>query len=172
MKIPNSSIQLLDKLWIRYTMIFLILIKMGILKWYTFFHICICFHPQDLLLNCRYEKGLPAVDIFVCTADPVIEPPIMVVNTVLSVMAYDYPQEKLGVYLSDDAGSELTFYALLEASHFSKHWIPYCKKFKIEPRSPAVYFSLTSHLHDADQAKELEFIQVWLSCWRVFLSTF
>ena len=32
MKIPNSSIQLLDKLWIRYTMIFLILIKMGILK--------------------------------------------------------------------------------------------------------------------------------------------
>ncbi|RVX14694.1 Cellulose synthase-like protein E6 [Vitis vinifera] len=106
-----------------------------------------------------YEKDLPAVDIFVCTADPVIEPPIMVVNTVLSVMAYDYPQEKLGVYLSDDAGSELTFYALLEASHFSKHWIPYCKKFKIEPRSPAVYFSLTSHLHDADQAKELEFIQ-------------
>lgn len=110
-------------------------------------------------LSQRYEKDLPDVDIFVCTADPVIEPPIMVVNTVLSVMAYDYPQEKLGVYLSDDAGSELTFYALLEASHFSKHWIPYCKKFKIEPRSPAVYFSLTSHLHDADQAKELELIQ-------------
>nr|GLL38693.1 cellulose synthase-like protein E1 [Ipomoea trifida] len=89
----------------------------------------------------RYGKALPRVDVFVCTADPATEPPIMVVNTVLSVMAYDYPAEKLSVYLSDDAGSELTFYALMEASNFSKHWIPYCKKFNIEPRSPAAYFS-------------------------------
>ncbi|KAG5561055.1 hypothetical protein RHGRI_004164 [Rhododendron griersonianum] len=89
----------------------------------------------------RYEKELPGVDVFVCTADPTIEPPIMVVNTVLSVMAYDYPPEKLAVYLSDDAGSELTFYALLEASRFAKHWLPFCKKFKVEPRSPAAYFS-------------------------------
>ncbi|KAI8567174.1 hypothetical protein RHMOL_Rhmol02G0100300 [Rhododendron molle] len=89
----------------------------------------------------RYEKELPGVDVFVCTADPAIEPPIMVVNTVLSVMAYDYPPEKLAVYLSDDAGSELTFYALLEASQFAKHWLPFCKKFKVEPRSPAAYFS-------------------------------
>lgn len=81
------------------------------------------------------------MDVFVCTADPTIEPPIMVVNTVLSVMAYDYPPEKLAVYLSDDAGSELTFYALLEASRFAKHWLPFCKKFKVEPRSPAAYFS-------------------------------
>ena len=44
---------------------------------------------------------LPKVDIFVCTANPDIEPPIMVINTVLSVMAYDYPIEKLSVYLSD-----------------------------------------------------------------------
>ena len=92
---------------------------------------------------------------------------MMVINTVLSVMAYDYPQEKLSVYLSDDAGSDLTFYALLEASHFSKHWIPYCKKFRIEPRSPAVYFSSTSLLHGADQDKDFELIQVQSSnCWR------
>ncbi|KAK9209912.1 hypothetical protein WN944_002281 [Citrus x changshan-huyou] len=88
----------------------------------------------------RYEDKLPGVDIFVCTADPKIEPPMMVINTVLSVMAYDYPTDKLSVYLSDDASSDLTFYALMEASHFSTHWIPYCKKFNVEPRSPAAYF--------------------------------
>ncbi|KAK9089915.1 hypothetical protein Scep_028997 [Stephania cephalantha] len=92
-------------------------------------------------LSHRFEDKLPGVDIFVCTADPTIEPPLMVINTVLSIMAYDYPPEKLSVYLSDDGGSVLTFYALLEASHFSKHWLPFCKKFNIEPRSPAAYFA-------------------------------
>lgn len=76
----------------------------------------------------------------------------MVINTVLSVMAYDYPQEKLAVYLSDDGGSDLTFYALLEATEFSKHWIPYCKKYKIEPRSPAAYFSTDPATHNDDLA--------------------
>ncbi|XP_030968061.1 cellulose synthase-like protein E6 isoform X3 [Quercus lobata] len=91
-------------------------------------------------LSHRYEKALPGIDIFVCTADPVIEPPVMVINTVLSVMAYDYPPEKLSVYLSDDGCSDLTFYAMLEASRFSKIWLPFCKKFKVEPRSPEAYF--------------------------------
>ncbi|XP_030928219.1 cellulose synthase-like protein E1 [Quercus lobata] len=110
-------------------------------------------------LSQRHEKELPKVDIFVCTADPVIEPPVMVINTVLSVMAYDYPPEKLGVYLSDDGGSDLTFYALLEASHFAKHWLPYCKKFKVEPRSPAEYFNSSDDPLDANQSKELVFIK-------------
>ncbi|XP_075664554.1 cellulose synthase-like protein E6 isoform X1 [Castanea sativa] len=91
-------------------------------------------------LSLRYEKFFPSIDIFVCTADPTIEPPAMVINTVLSVMAYDYPPEKLSVYLSDDGGSVLTFYAMLEASRFSKIWLPFCKKFKVEPRSPEAYF--------------------------------
>ncbi|CAL9760331.1 unnamed protein product [Musa acuminata subsp. burmannicoides] len=94
-------------------------------------------------LSQRYQDKLPNVDIFVCTADPTIEPPIMVINTVLSVMAYQYPVEKLSVYLSDDSGSELNFYALLEASRFAKAWLPFCKKFKVEPRSPAAYFEET-----------------------------
>ena len=64
---------------------------------------------------------MPGVDIFVCTANPIIEPPIMVINTVLYVMAYDYPSEKLSVYLSDDGGSNLTFYALLEASYLPEN---------------------------------------------------
>ncbi|KAK9091837.1 hypothetical protein Syun_026748 [Stephania yunnanensis] len=92
-------------------------------------------------LSQRYEDKLPGVDVFVCTADPTIEPPLMVINTVLSVMAYDYPPEKLTVYLSDDGCSEHTLYAVLEASRFSKHWLPFCKKLGIEPRSPAAYFS-------------------------------
>ncbi|PPS17067.1 hypothetical protein GOBAR_AA03515 [Gossypium barbadense] len=94
------------------------------------------------LFHCElwYEKELPGVDIFVCTADPSAEPPSMVMNTVLSVMAYDYPPEKLNIYLSDDGVSELTFYAMLEASSFSKQWLPFCKKFKVEPRSPEAYF--------------------------------
>ncbi|KAI3969461.1 hypothetical protein MKX01_020022 [Papaver californicum] len=99
---------------------------------------------RDRLLLTRYEEKLPCVDVFVCTANPVIEPPAMVINTVLSVMAYDYPPEKLSVYLSDDGGSDLMFYALLEASHFCKYWIPFCKKFQVEPRSPVAYFLTTS----------------------------
>ncbi|XP_058111897.1 cellulose synthase-like protein E2 [Magnolia sinica] len=67
-------------------------------------------------LSHRYEDRLSGVDIFVCTADPTIEPPTLVINTVLSVMAYDYPPEKLSIYLSDDGGSDLTFYSRLEAS--------------------------------------------------------
>ncbi|KAK9269530.1 hypothetical protein L1049_001306 [Liquidambar formosana] len=107
----------------------------------------------------RFENDLPGVDIFVCTADPVIEPPMMVINTVLSVMAYDYPPEKLSIYLSDDGGSDLTFYALLEASHFCKYWIPYCNKFKVEPRSPAAYFISLSDQVDANQAEDLVIIK-------------
>ncbi|KAF3453294.1 hypothetical protein FNV43_RR03734 [Rhamnella rubrinervis] len=103
-------------------------------------------------LSQRFEKELPGVDIYVCTADPSIEPPLMVINTVLSVMAYDYPPEKLSVYLSDDGGSDLTFYALLEASEFAKHWIPFCKKFNVEPRSPAAYFSSITAPTDANQS--------------------
>ncbi|CAO2835694.1 unnamed protein product [Amaranthus hypochondriacus] len=132
--------------------------------WYAFYWIL----TQVLRWNCtyrytfkdrlslRYEKDLPKVDIFVCTADPIIEPPLLVINTVLSVMAYDYPLEKLSVYLSDDGGSILTFYALYEALHFSKNWLPYCKKYNVQPRSPAAYFRSmpkpTDHNHSTDLA--------------------
>ena len=110
---------------------------------------------------------MPGVDIFVCTADPRIEPPIMVINTVLSVMAYNYPSQNLSVYLSDDGGSDLTFYALLEASRFSKHWLPFCRKFSLEPRSPAAYFSTNHELHDSNPLMAQE----WLSM-KVQLSPF
>ncbi|CAL5410300.1 unnamed protein product [Camellia sinensis] len=112
-------------------------------------------------LSQRYEKVLPKVDIFVCTADHTVEPPLMVINTVFSVMAFDYPPEKLSVYLSDDGGSELMFYALLEASRFAKYWLPFCKKFKIEPRSPAAYFeTVCKALDDPTMAEEWSSIKI------------
>jgi cellulose synthase/poly-beta-1,6-N-acetylglucosamine synthase-like glycosyltransferase len=119
-----------------------------------------CLAKCDCLIN-RYEKDLPSIDIFVCTADPMLEPPTMVINTVLSVMAYNYPPEKLSVYLSDDGGSDLTFYAMLEASRFSKIWLPFCKKFKVEPRSPEAYFSAAVEPHgEPVKAKEWSFVKV------------
>nr|XP_048337139.1 cellulose synthase-like protein E2 isoform X2 [Ziziphus jujuba var. spinosa] len=116
-------------------------------------------------LSLRYEKVLPGIDIFVCTADPTVEPPIMVINTVLSVMAYDYPPEKLSVYLSDDGGSDLTFYAMLMASRFAKEWLPFCRKFKVEPRSPEAYFQTAPEPLDNNTllAKEWTSIKIRVS---------
>ncbi|XP_057795222.1 cellulose synthase-like protein E1 [Salvia miltiorrhiza] len=140
------------------------LVWMGMLAaelWFGFYWILTQSHRWNRVhrrtfkdrLSQRYENDLGGVDIFVCTADPKIEPPMLVINTVLSVMAYDYPPEKLAVYLSDDAASDLTFYALLEASTFAKHWLPYCKKFKVEPRSPQPYFSSESAHLEPHQAQ-------------------
>lgn len=103
---------------------------------------------------------MPGVDIFVCTANHTIEPPSLVINTILSVMAYDYPSDKLAVYLSDDGGSDLMFYALFEASHFSKHWIPFCKKFRVETMSPAAYFAATPGPHDDGHPKHWLLVKV------------
>ncbi|VFQ66715.1 unnamed protein product [Cuscuta campestris] len=105
-------------------------------RWSVVYH-----SPFIHTLSLRYEEKLPGVDIFVCTADAKLEPPLLVINTVLSVLAYNYPPEKMSVYLSDDGGSEIVFYALLEASRFCRCWIPFCHKFKVEPRSPDAYFA-------------------------------
>ncbi|KVH91769.1 Cellulose synthase [Cynara cardunculus var. scolymus] len=45
------------------------------------------------------RTDFPAMDIFICTADPYKEPPMNVTNTALSLMAYDYPPEKISVYV-------------------------------------------------------------------------
>jgi hypothetical protein len=108
----------------------------------------------------RYKENLPGVDVFVCTADPHAEPPSLVISTILSVMAYNYPSEKISVYLSDDGGSILTFYALWEASMFAKKWLPFCRRYNIEPRSPAAYFSESEGHHNLCSPKEWSFIKV------------
>ena len=78
--------------------------------------------------------------MFVTTADSVLEPPIITINTVLSLLAVDYPPHKLACYVSDDACSLLTFYSLVEASKFAELWVPFCKKYNIQVRAPFRYF--------------------------------
>ncbi|KAJ6334440.1 hypothetical protein OIU78_011343 [Salix suchowensis] len=61
--------------------------------------------------NLRNPKGrsdLAGTDVFVSTADPEKEPPLVTANTILSILAVDYPVEKLACYLSDDGGSLLS----------------------------------------------------------------
>ncbi|XP_024020100.1 probable cellulose synthase A catalytic subunit 3 [UDP-forming] [Morus notabilis] len=105
-------------------------------------------------LSLRYEKGgeacqLSPVDIFVTTVDPLKEPPIVTANTVLSILAVDYPVEKVSCYVSDDGASILTFESLSETSEFARKWVPFCKKFNIEPRAPEWYFA-----HKVDYLKD------------------
>ncbi|KAF2309560.1 hypothetical protein GH714_003819 [Hevea brasiliensis] len=84
---------------------------------------------------------LAAVDFFVSTVDPLKEPPLITANTVLSILALDYPMDKVSCYVSDDGASMLTFESLVETADFARKWVPFCKKFSIEPRAPEFYFS-------------------------------
>ncbi|KAL8473748.1 hypothetical protein ACS0TY_029882 [Phlomoides rotata] len=97
-------------------------------------------------LSLRYEKEgkaseLADIDVFVSTVDPMKEPPLITANTVLSILAVDYPVDKVSCYVSDDGAAMLTFEALSETSEFARKWVPFCKKFSIEPRAPEWYFS-------------------------------
>jgi cellulose synthase A len=100
-----------------------------------------------LLGGCRYEKegkpsGLSSVDVFVSTVDPMKEPPLITANTVLSILAVDYPVDKVACYVSDDGAAMLTFEGLSETSEFARKWVPFVKKYNIEPRAPEWYFGL------------------------------
>ncbi|XP_058779643.1 cellulose synthase-like protein B4 isoform X2 [Vicia villosa] len=112
-------------------------------------------HPNRLL---QQVQELPRVDLFVTTADPVLEPPIITLNTVLSLLALDYPANKLACYVSDDACSVFTFYGLVEASKFAKFWVPFCKKYNIQVRAPFRYFSQVTKSEEGSS----EFKQEWL----------
>nr|GMC77088.1 cellulose synthase-like protein H1 [Ipomoea batatas] len=105
------------------------------------------------------KSEFPAVDMFVTTADPELEPPIITVNTVLSLLAVDYPANKLAVYVSDDGASPLTFYSLVQASKFAKLWVPFCKKYNVAVRSPFQYFNSTNPTFQRDSS--LDFQHEW-----------
>ncbi|VAI38649.1 unnamed protein product [Triticum turgidum subsp. durum] len=97
-------------------------------------------------LALRYDRDgelsqLAPVDIFVSTVDPMKEPPLVTANTVLSILAVDYPVDKVSCYVSDDGAAMLTFDALAETSEFARKWVPFCKKYNIEPRAPEWYFA-------------------------------
>ncbi|XP_057958867.1 cellulose synthase-like protein E6 isoform X1 [Malania oleifera] len=87
------------------------------------------------------DEKLPAIDVFVVTANPRKEPLLGVMNTVLSAMALDYPPDKLSVYLSDDEASPLTYFAVQEASVFARSWLPFRRRYGIQCRCPEAYFS-------------------------------
>ncbi|GJZ57224.1 cellulose synthase-like protein D1 [Tanacetum coccineum] len=65
------------------------------------------------------RSDLPGVDVFISTADPDKEPPLVTANTILSILAVEYPIEKVALYISDDGGAILTFEAMAEAVNFS-----------------------------------------------------
>ncbi|URE31632.1 cellulose synthase-like protein [Musa troglodytarum] len=94
----------------------------------------------DPLLREVGSDGLPALDVFICTADPHKEPPISVVGTALSAMSFDYPTDRLSIYVSDDGGSAVTLFAFMEAARFARYWLPFCKKNGLLERSPEAYF--------------------------------
>jgi len=79
---------------------------------------------------------LAPVDLFVSTVDPLKEPPLVTANTVLSILSVDYPVDNVSCYVSDDGASMLTFESLSETSEFARKWVPFCKKFDIEPHAP------------------------------------
>uniref|UniRef100_A0A0E0KQQ8 Cellulose synthase-like protein H1 n=1 Tax=Oryza punctata TaxID=4537 RepID=A0A0E0KQQ8_ORYPU len=103
----------------------------------------------DVVLWYRIDE-LPAVDMFVTTADPVLEPPVVTVNTVLSLLAVDYPGagEKLACYVSDDGCSPVTYYALREAAGFARMWVPFCRRHGVAVRAPFRYFASTPDEYD------------------------
>ncbi|KAG2680817.1 hypothetical protein I3760_11G115700 [Carya illinoinensis] len=104
-------------------------------------------YPENLYKALLLEKSssdFPALDVFICTTDPYKEPPMRLVSAALSVMAYDYPTERISVYVSDDGGSQVTLFACMEAAKFAYHWLPFCKKNNIIERSPEAYFA-TNH---------------------------
>ncbi|KAL6848097.1 hypothetical protein ACP4OV_022225 [Aristida adscensionis] len=97
-------------------------------------------------LALRYDReGEPSqlapIDVFVSTVDPLKEPPLITANTVLSILAVDYPVDKVSCYVSDDGSAMLTFEALSETAEFARKWVPFCKKHNIEPRAPEFYFA-------------------------------
>jgi cellulose synthase-like protein len=87
----------------------------------------------------------PTSQALMCSSQRLIqkkEPSLVTANSVLSILAADYPIEKLACYVSDDGGALLTYEAMAEAASFAQLWVPFCRKHDIEPRNPEAYFNL------------------------------
>jgi cellulose synthase A len=81
--------------------------------------------------------------------NPTKELPLVIANVILSILWVDYLVEKITCYLLDDGASMLTFDAIVKISEFARKWVPFCKKFDIEPRAPEMYFT-----HKIDYLKD------------------
>ncbi|KAF4378171.1 hypothetical protein G4B88_022994 [Cannabis sativa] len=98
--------------------------------------LCIRFEPNN--------NNLSPIDVFITSFDHLFkehDDPIVMANTLLSILATDYPINKLCVYVSDDGASKLFFDSIVETAEFAKRWVPFCKKHSVEPRAPQFYFS-------------------------------
>ncbi|XP_051215412.1 probable mixed-linked glucan synthase 8 isoform X2 [Lolium perenne] len=103
--------------------------------------------PDLALLKQQFDlpdgnSNLPVIDVFINTVDPINEPMIYTMNSILSILAVDYPVDKHACYFSDDGGSIIHFDGLLETAKFAALWVPFCRKHSIEPRAPESYFSV------------------------------
>uniref|UniRef100_A0A0E0Q9P6 Uncharacterized protein n=1 Tax=Oryza rufipogon TaxID=4529 RepID=A0A0E0Q9P6_ORYRU len=66
--------------------------------------------PDLAALADRHSDELPGVDVFVTTVDPVDEPILYTVNTILSILAADYPVDRrksLAKAISEKAANEV-----------------------------------------------------------------
>ncbi|XBI05296.1 hypothetical protein VPH35_133473 [Triticum aestivum] len=100
------------------------------------------------------EAVLPGIDVFVTTVDPVDEPVMYTVNTILSILAADYLVDKYARYLSDDGGTLVHYEAMLQVASFAALWVPFCRKHCVEPRSPENYFGMKTRPYVGGMAGE------------------
>lgn len=97
---------------------------------------------------------LPGLDVFINTVDPVDEPMLYTMNSVLSILATYYPVERHATYLSDDGGSLVHYEGLLETAKFAALWVPFCRKHCVEPRAPESYFGMKMRPYAGKAAEE------------------
>lgn len=112
--------------------------------------------PENLKPLLKKESDFPALDVFICTADPYKEPPIDVVNTALSVLAYNYPARKISVYISDDGGSAVTLFAFMEAAKFAAEWLPFCRKNDVVERNPHAFFASNKDCYSNSEKEKIK----------------
>ncbi|BAF21860.1 mixed-linked glucan synthase 2 [Oryza sativa Japonica Group] len=111
--------------------------------------------PDLAALADRHSGDLPGVDVFVTTVDPVDEPILYTVNTILSILAADYPVDRYACYLSDDGGTLVHYEAMVEVAKFAELWVPFCRKHCVEPRSPENYFAMKTQAYKGGVPGEL-----------------
>lgn len=81
-----------------------------------------------------------------------------VVSTALSALAFDYPAEKLSVYVSDDGGADVTLFAFMEGARFARHWLPFCRENGVKERSPEAFFASGCSAGDDEENLKVIFI--------------
>eukprot|EP01018_Ginkgo_biloba_P028911 Gb_09688 [translate_table: standard] len=111
-----------------------------------------CEKPGEVCLLCP-------VDVFITSADPLKESSFVTANTILSVLAADYPPDKISCFVSDDSASPITFSMMVEVSKFAQMWVPFCHKFSIEPRAPAPFFS--SQIDISEKVLQSSYFEHW-----------